>query len=58
MTDTTPTLPGLVIEKRNWKFGRDLAPRRWWHGGIPAEPPTITRNGPKTGADTPVGGSR
>ena len=33
MTDRTQTPAGLVIEKRNWKFGRDMLPRRWWHGG-------------------------
>src|SRR3546814_15612183 len=33
MTDRTQTPAGLVIEKRNWKFGRDMQPRRWWHGG-------------------------
>jgi predicted metal-dependent hydrolase len=35
MTDRTKTPAGLVIEKRNWKFGRDMLPRRWWHGGDP-----------------------
>ena len=35
MTDRTQTPASLVIEKRNWKFGRDMRPRRWWHGGDP-----------------------
>ena len=25
----------LAIRKRNWKFGRGEAQRRWWHGGDP-----------------------
>ncbi|MGH6653082.1 MAG: metal-dependent hydrolase [Sphingopyxis sp.] len=36
MSDMSQTPSGLVIEKRNWKFGRDMLPRRWWHGGDPA----------------------
>lgn len=36
MSDMSQTPAGLVIEKRNWKFGRDMLPRRWWHGGDPA----------------------
>src|SRR3546814_7370820 len=35
MSDVSQTPTGLVIEKRNWKFGRDMLPRRWWHGGEP-----------------------
>lgn len=35
MTDRTTTPAGLVIEKRNWKFGRASTPHRWWHGGDP-----------------------
>jgi predicted metal-dependent hydrolase len=35
MSDVSQTPTGLVIEKRNWKFGRDMLPRRWWHGGDP-----------------------
>ncbi len=33
MADRTQTPTGLAIERRNWKFGRDMLPRRWWHGG-------------------------
>lgn len=28
-----PTPPSLTIARRDWKFGRDQAARRWWHGG-------------------------
>src|SRR3546814_19702417 len=35
MSDVSQTPTGLVIENRNWKFGRDMRPRRWMHGGAP-----------------------
>lgn len=35
MTLQMQTPAGHVIERRNWKFGRDMLPRRWWHGGDP-----------------------
>ena len=31
----TRTPAELAIHKRDWKFGRDVATRRWWHGGDP-----------------------
>ncbi|PQM27774.1 hypothetical protein CVO77_04195 [Sphingopyxis lindanitolerans] len=33
MTLQTKYPAGPVIEKRNWKFGRGMTARRWWHGG-------------------------
>lgn len=29
----TRTPAELAINKRDWKFGRNVAARRWWHGG-------------------------
>ncbi len=31
----TRTPAELAINKRDWKFGRGTATRRWWHGGDP-----------------------
>ena len=36
MSETTNRTPAdLAINKRDWKFGRDAPPPRWWHGGDP-----------------------
>lgn len=35
MDDLKQTPGHHGIERRNWKFGRDMRPRRWWHGGNP-----------------------
>lgn len=35
MTHSLPTPHDLKIEKRDMKFGRDMPPPRWWHGGDP-----------------------
>ena len=33
MTANVGTPAGVRIEKRDLKFGRDMQPERWWHGG-------------------------
>src|SRR3546814_13302339 len=35
MAFSTSTPADLAIHKRDWKFGRGAAARRWWHGGDP-----------------------
>ncbi|MDK2761499.1 MAG: metal-dependent hydrolase [Sphingopyxis sp.] len=35
MTQSPHTPQDLKIEKRDLKFGRDMAPPRWWHSGDP-----------------------
>lgn len=35
MTPSSLTPQNLMIEKRDLKFGREIAPPRWWHSGDP-----------------------
>jgi hypothetical protein len=35
LASPTRTPAELAIHKRDWKFGRAAAARRWWHGGDP-----------------------